>query len=189
MLDPILARSLIRKGKGIMIGDKDVDYDPRFKLYLQTKLSNPHYKPEVAAQTTIVNFMVTEAGLEDQLLAVVVNRERPDLEEQKVQLLSDQNGFKITLKELEDNLLYRLANAEGDILADVELIENLEITKKTSKEIMAKVEEAKITEVNINKARESYRPAAIRGALLYVLVSARNIKIYIIDIIYLHIML
>ena len=63
VLDPILARSLIRKGKGIMIGDKDVDYDPRFRLYLQTKLSNPHYKPEVAAQTTIVNFMVTEARL------------------------------------------------------------------------------------------------------------------------------
>ena len=49
-----------------MIVDKDqkeVDYDPRFRLYLQTKLSNPQYQHEVAAQTTLVNFMVTEAGL------------------------------------------------------------------------------------------------------------------------------
>jgi len=37
-----------------------VEYDSRFRLYLQTKLSNPHYKPEIAAQTTLVNFCVTE---------------------------------------------------------------------------------------------------------------------------------
>jgi hypothetical protein len=53
-------------GRGIMIVDKDqkeVDYDPRFRLYLKTKLSNPQYQDEVAAQTTIESFMVTEAGL------------------------------------------------------------------------------------------------------------------------------
>ena len=42
------------------------------RLYLQTKLANPHYPPEIAAQTTLVNFGVTEAGLEEQLLALVV---------------------------------------------------------------------------------------------------------------------
>lgn len=49
-------------------------------MLTQTKLSNPHYKPEIAAQTTLVNFCVTEKGLEDQLLALVVDHERPDLQ-------------------------------------------------------------------------------------------------------------
>jgi dynein heavy chain len=53
---------------------------PSFKLYLYTKLINPHYKPETAAQCTIINFIVTEGGLEDQLLAMVVRVEKPDLE-------------------------------------------------------------------------------------------------------------
>jgi hypothetical protein len=37
-----------------------VEYDSNFRLYLQTKLANPHYKPEIAAQCTLVNFCVTE---------------------------------------------------------------------------------------------------------------------------------
>ena len=94
--------------------------------------------PEVQAEATIINFMVTEAGLEDQLLALVVRKERPDLEEQMAQLVSDQNGFMIKTKELEDDLLQRLANAEGDITEDIELIENLEESKRIATDIAEK---------------------------------------------------
>ena len=51
---------------------------------MQTKLANPHYKPEMQAQATLINFTVTRDGLEDQLLAEVVATERPDLERTKV---------------------------------------------------------------------------------------------------------
>lgn len=78
----------------------------------QTKLSNPHFKPEIAAQTTLVNFCVTEKGLEDQLLALVVDHERPDLQDQAGQLIRQLAEYTITLKELEDSLLSRLANAQ-----------------------------------------------------------------------------
>lgn len=36
------------------------------------------------AQCTLINFLVTRDGLEDQLLAAVVAKERPDLEQLKV---------------------------------------------------------------------------------------------------------
>ena len=42
-------------------------------------------------------------------------------------------------------------------MEDVELIENLEETKRTSLEIAEKVKEAKRTEIEINLAREEYR--------------------------------
>ena len=70
----------------IKMGDKEVEYHPEFRLILHTKLANPHYKPEMQAQTTLINFTVTREGLEDQLLADVVRKERPDLEETKVRL-------------------------------------------------------------------------------------------------------
>jgi dynein heavy chain len=88
-----------------------VEYNPRFRLYLQTKLANPHYKPEINAQTSLVNFCVTEKGLEDQLLASVVDHERPDLQEQAAALTRQLAEFTITLKELEDSLLSRCVGA------------------------------------------------------------------------------
>jgi len=82
-------------------------------------------------------------------------------------LTKQQNDFKITLKQLEDNLLSRLSSAGGNFLGDTALVENLETTKRTAAEIEVKVEEAKITEVKINEAREHYRPVAARSSLLY----------------------
>ena len=116
VLDPVLGRNTIKKGRAIKLGDKEVEYNPEFQLILHTKLANPHYKPEMQAQATLINFTVTRDGLEDQLLAAVVKKERPDLEELKAELTRQQNEFKITLKGLEDNLLARLSSAEGNFL-------------------------------------------------------------------------
>ncbi|KFW62348.1 Dynein heavy chain 9, axonemal, partial [Pygoscelis adeliae] len=167
VLGPLLGRETIKKGRYIKIGDKECDFNPAFHLILHTKLANPHFQPELQAQCTLINFTVTRDGLEDQLLAAVVNMERPDLEELKSDLTKQQNGFKITLKTLEDNLLSRLSSASGNFLGDTALVENLEITKQTAAEIEEKVLESKITETKINEAREHYRPAAARASLLY----------------------
>lgn len=174
VLDPLLGRNTIKKGRAIKMGDKEVEYHPDFKLILHTKLANPHYKPEMQAQTTLINFTVTRDGLEDQLLAAVVSKERPDLEKLKSDLTRQQNEFKIKLKELEDSLLARLSAAEGNFLGDYALVENLEITKRTAAEIEVKVAEAKKTEVEINVAREHYRPAAERASLLYFILNDLN---------------
>ena len=167
VLEPLLARNTIKKGKAIRIGDREIEYHPHFKLILHTKLANPHYKPEMQAQTTLINFTVTRDGLEDQILADIVAKERPDLEKLKSVLTRENNEYKITLKKLEDSLLARLSAAEGNFLGDVELVENLENTKSTAIEIEEKVKEAKITSIKIDEAREFYRPAAARASLIY----------------------
>ena len=46
----------------IRLGDKEVEYSPEFRFYITTKLSNPHYTPEISTKTTIVNFAVKEQG-------------------------------------------------------------------------------------------------------------------------------
>jgi dynein heavy chain len=72
---------------------------------MATKLSNPHYSPEVSSKANIINFAVKEQGLEAQLLGIVVRNERPELEEQKDQLVINIANGKKKLVELEDQIL------------------------------------------------------------------------------------
>ncbi|XP_061694561.1 dynein axonemal heavy chain 11 [Syngnathoides biaculeatus] len=174
VLDPLLGRHTIKKGSCIKVGDKECFLHPDFRLILHTKLASPHYKPEIQAQTTLINFTVTRDGLEDQLLAQVVNQERPDLEHLKSKLTKQQNTFKIELKLLEDELLTKLSAAESNFLGDNLLVEKLESTKHTAAEIKMKVLEAKVNEVKINEAREHYRPVAARASLLYFIMNDLN---------------
>lgn len=103
----------------------------------------------------MINFMVTEDGLEDQLLAIVVKLERPDLAKLKEELIQQQREFMITLSTLEKSLLKQLSEAEGDILENVPLIENLEESKRISDDINIKVTAAKETENNIAETSEN----------------------------------
>jgi len=171
VLQPVIARALIKKGRNqyLKLGDKEVEFNPRFRLYLHTKLSNPHYPPEVQAETCLVNFTVTEAGLEEQLLAITVQKERPDLATEKANLIKQSNAFKIKIKELEDGILKRLAEAEGDITEDRALIEGLENTKRIAADINEKSAIAAHTTAEINTTSEKYRPVAHRAALLFFL--------------------
>ncbi|EAN79295.1 dynein heavy chain, putative [Trypanosoma brucei brucei TREU927] len=169
VLDGVLSRQTFKKGGRLFIklGATEVEYNPNFRLFLQTKLGNPAYGPEVNAQTTLINFMVTEVGLEDQLLAVVVNQERPDLEKKRGALLRQMNTMTIELQKCEDGLLYELTNATGDILENISLIENLENTKKKAKDINISFAQAVSTQKDIAQNRLTYTSVAVRGSLLF----------------------
>ena len=68
---------------------------------------------------------VTEAGLEEQLLALVVNKERAELEEARQGLVRQLNEFKIALKGLEDNLLVKLSNSQGEIRVQLHVTDDM----------------------------------------------------------------
>ncbi|KAJ8737519.1 hypothetical protein PYW08_000114 [Mythimna loreyi] len=168
-LAPVLLKQTFLQAGRLLIhlGDSDIEYDTQFRLYLTTKLANPHYLPEICIQVTLVNFTVTLSGLEDQLLADVVRLERPDLEILRSELIVRINADKASLLEIEDKILRLLYASTGNILDDEELIETLNESKETSEIINARLEETEATELNISTAREKYRTVATRGAVLY----------------------
>merc|ERR1712028_246458 len=115
MLDPVMEKQIIRKGKrmSINIGDKNMDYDEKFMMYFLTRLPNPHFSPELQAKTTVVDFTVTQKGLEEQLLGRVIGKEQKALEDQLNQVLQEVNSNTKALLSLDAMLLERLTSNTG----------------------------------------------------------------------------
>lgn len=168
-LEPLLAKAFVKRGSQLLVklGDKEIEMHPHFKLYLATKLSNPHYTPEVSTKVAIVNFQVKETGLESQLLNLVVQKERPDLDKQKSENVTRIAQGKRTLQELEDQLLDLLANSTGSLLDNLELINTLNQSKQTSNEVTEKLKVAEQTKEEIENASSEYKPISTRAATLY----------------------
>ena len=51
----------------IRLGDSVLNWSDSFRLYITTKLPNPHYLPETAVKVTLLNFSITREGLTDQV--------------------------------------------------------------------------------------------------------------------------
>ncbi|VDD77523.1 unnamed protein product [Mesocestoides corti] len=92
-IDPIIHNVLAKNIQGdknctfVVLGDKEVDCDCNFRLYLNTKLSNPRYGPRVFGDAIVINCTITEAALEDQLLGIIVRHEQSSLEEKRQMLV------------------------------------------------------------------------------------------------------
>lgn len=58
VIDNVLEKNIkVAQGRQfIILGDKEVDYDPNFRLYLNTKLANPRYSPSVFGKAMVINY-------------------------------------------------------------------------------------------------------------------------------------
>ena len=172
-LEPLLLRSVYKDGTQSMIklGDKGIEWTDNFRFYVTTKLRNPHYLPEIAVKVTLLNFMITPTGLQDQILGIMVQMERPDLQEAKEKLVLQSADNERQLKEIEDQIIEVLSSSEGNILEDETAINIITVAKTKSNEIEKSKVAARATEEKIDASRAGYQPVAKHAAALFFCVS------------------
>lgn len=172
ILNNILEKNFFKMGKflKVLLGDKEVDINLDFRLYLTSKLGNPSYPPELYARCAIIDFTVTLKGLEDQLLSRVIETEKKELEQERVELITEVTSQKRKMKKLEHDLLIKLTTVQGSLVDDESVLYTLNKTKDTALDVNEKIMVASKTQISISLMREEYRPIATRGSVLYFLI-------------------
>uniref|UniRef100_A0AAY4D7R2 Dynein heavy chain ATP-binding dynein motor region domain-containing protein n=1 Tax=Denticeps clupeoides TaxID=299321 RepID=A0AAY4D7R2_9TELE len=173
VLYPLLRRDLIAQGPRyvVQIGEKVIDYNEDFRLFLATRNPSPFIPPDAASIVTEVNFTTTRAGLRGQLLALTIQQEKPDLETRKTHLLQQEEDKKIQLAQLEETLLETLATAQGNILENKDLIESLNQTKASSALIQESLTESHRLQASLDKERDAYLPLAESASKMYFVIT------------------
>lgn len=97
LLYPLLRGDLVRSGPrfAVHLGDKTVDYNEAFRLYLITRNPEIAIPPDAAPLLCIANFSITRSGLESQLLGLTIAKEQPELEREKSTLLKKEEELKV----------------------------------------------------------------------------------------------
>lgn len=161
VLDNVLNKSTIQVGgkTWVKFGEQEIVYHKNFKMFLTTRLPNPHYTPEVSTKIILVNFTVKQAGLEEQLLGIIVRAESPSTEEQKDKTVTKIAQNKKELLECEDKILSSLQNSGSDLLENDDLVMILQDSKEKSEEVKQILEQSESMMKRIEDAREHYRPS------------------------------
>ncbi|CAF0983043.1 unnamed protein product [Adineta steineri] len=172
---PLLNRDIFNQKNSSMgtirFNDIDIEFNPNFRVYFITQLNNPHFLPDICIRVTLINFTITQNGLEHQLLSLVVLNEEPHLEHERKLLLETLAQDLKSLRDYEDRTLEMLTSSEQHLLDRNDLIDILTRAKITSDEIASRVSENESNERQINIARECYLSLAKRGSLLYFLIN------------------
>lgn len=116
----------------MQIGDKSLDVNETFKLYLTTRNSSIEIAKHQRDLVEVINFSVTKSGLEGKLLSIIITYFQPEIEKEKQELLEEQEKLQIDLSNLEEKLLRELADSSGNILENKGLINSLNETKAQS---------------------------------------------------------
>lgn len=149
------------------IGEDLVDFDDRFRFYVTTKISKPHYAPEVCVMVNILNFMVTEEGLKDQMLTEVVKHEEAKLHDKSENAVKAKAENDKKRADLEDKILTQIATSEVDILDDDVLMVALDESKQQQKIIEAAEKQDEATMTQYRNAQAMFEVVAYRASRLF----------------------
>ncbi|CAF0727175.1 unnamed protein product [Didymodactylos carnosus] len=168
-LNPILNKKVRKVGDHyvLTLGDREINYNSQFRFYMATRLSNPHYKPEIYSKVNIINFAIKEQGLQEQLLGIVVRKEKPELEAQKDKCIVTMASKRKEKEQLEQEFLRLLSETKGSLLENVKVFESLDLSKQSQKDIEDTLKINEETEAKIDITREQYRSVAQRASILF----------------------
>lgn len=154
IIDVILRKNIVQNGgrKTTEFGGKSVDVLSEFKLVLYTRVSGqmPSF---VASRTTVLNFSITSGNLENQIMDITLEHQKPEIFKKRNDCIALQSEYQIRLLALRKLLLSILNEVSGTILDNDEVIESLEKLETESADIDLKMRNAETVMTEVEDER------------------------------------
>ena len=179
ILYPILSKQIKQDGNDwvIRFGDGMKNYSLDFQFYITTKISRPHYSPEICVKVTMINFIVTPEGLLDQITSVILKIENFKLYEQRERNIVTKADSDRQIKELQDKILVQIANASENFLEDKELKSSLDESQTNMQAIEITLASMKQVSKQIETFRKDVEHVSLRvSRLFFVLTELINVN-------------
>ncbi|XP_076392739.1 dynein axonemal heavy chain 7 isoform X1 [Megachile rotundata] len=157
-LYPFLSKETYSKEEFLYLNtDYDsIKYSTDFRLYITTRLLNPQFSCEIFSKLTVIDFSISNEGLQDRLLDFIMSKENPELQNKFEILLMEEHNNKKILKQQEDHILITLSSTTKNILDDENAIKSLDCSKNLSLNIIKKQEATNTMSLEIKKSRNTY---------------------------------
>lgn len=155
----------------VQIGEKAVDYNNDFRLYLCSKNNSLQLDQTSKAAVVDIRFSITRMGLASQMLGLAIRIEKPHLETKSNELTRDVEQMKIQLDEIEQSLLHALAFSEGNLLDHRDLLDSLNRSKENAETIEASLAETNDLQKQLFKEKEVYWPLAQEASNMYFVIN------------------
>ena len=174
VLNPILNKEIQRTGGRslVRIGTEDVDYSPKFNIILTTKNPAAKLTPDLCSRVTLVNFTVTPDSLQSQSTSLILKAEKPEIEEQRSNLLKLQGEQLVKLRELEEQMLATISAVEGNILDDDRIVEGMEVLMKEGAQVEDQIAKSSDIMKEVKHAIGKFEPLALLCRELFVALEA-----------------
>ncbi|QQP52952.1 Uncharacterized protein FKW44_005260, partial [Caligus rogercresseyi] len=180
VLEPLLQKQTFKQGGSVCIklGESTIEYSKSFKMYITTRYNNPDFPPEISSKISLINFSITTNGLIDQLLGVIIARERPELEEERSQVVIQINENHKNIIDIQNKILDILYRSKGNILEDENAIKTLSSSKILANEITEKQSTSQSNKERIEENRNDYLDLAIYAVtLFFTSISLSNVNV------------
>ena len=124
----LAAKQTYDRGQKIVIklGEKEVEYDPLFRLYLVTKLTTVLIPAELQAISTLVDCTPSDQGITEGFLRIIAQRRDSKSHELMSNCIFARDNLALKLAKLSDDVLQKLLTVQGNILSDASVIGRLE---------------------------------------------------------------
>lgn len=174
VLNPILNREIQKTGGRalVRIGSEEVDYSPSFSIILSTKNPAAKLTPDLCSRVTLVNFTVTPASLQSQSLSLILRREKPEIERQRIEVLKLQGEQNVKLRSLEDQMLVKISAVEGSILDDDRVVEGMELLMKEGAQVEDQMAKSAVVMAEVEAAISKFNSLSVACRQIFVLLAA-----------------